>query len=169
MQLLDSHGADLHRLLARLTRCEHTTRDLMQELFIRLASSSGFDKALNPYAYAWKTAANLAFSRHRREKLTLEMTEATPIPNDSIPAAIDQIIREEELRQVLQITAAFKELARNVIVMRFIEQKSYEQIAERLGKKPAYLRALCSKTLTEIRRKLNAQLSDDIQREVSHG
>ncbi|MHC4926059.1 MAG: RNA polymerase sigma factor, partial [Planctomycetota bacterium] len=161
----------LHRLLGRLTRCEHTTRDLMQELFIKLSSSSGFDKALNPYAYAWKTATNLAFSRHRRKKLACEAIEIdkAQLSDDSAPKPLEQIIRQEELQQVLDMTGTFKELARNVIVMRFIEQKNYEQIAERLGKNPGYLRALCSKTLTQLRHKLNCQLSDDIQTEVSHG
>jgi RNA polymerase sigma factor (sigma-70 family) len=166
LKLLEQHGEQLHHLLARLTRCEHTTRDLMQELFINLSGSRGFDKALNPYAYAWKAATNLAFSWHSQKKVNTEPLESIRLPDESSPAALEQMIQDEQLRKVLQITATFKELARNVIVMRFIEQQSYEEIAVRLGKNPDYLRALCSKTLERLRNSLDHQLSDHTDKEV---
>ncbi len=164
LKLLEQHGEQLHRLLARLTRCEHTTRDLMQELFIKLSTSYGFDHADNPYAYAWKAAANLAFRRHKHKQcygISLEPVQLTQITNQG---TLTKMIRQEQLQQVLQITATFKELARNVIVMRFIEEKTYEEIAERLGKNPDYLRSLCSKTIKQLRQKL----SDQIDMEVSY-
>lgn len=168
LKLLDQHGETLHRLLARLTRCEHTTRDLMQELFIKLSTSRGFDKADNPYAYAWKSATNLAFRRHQRKKVNVESFESIQLPQESNHDALTEMIQQEQLQQVLQVTATFKELARNVIVMRFIEQQSYEEIAERLGKNPDYLRSVCSKTLKELRHKLNHPLSDQNEREVCY-
>ena len=60
LDLLDDYGLQLHSLIGRITRCEHTTSDLMQELFMSLARSDGFAKASDPYAYAWRTAVNLA-------------------------------------------------------------------------------------------------------------
>ena len=66
--------------------------------------------------------------------------------------------------RVNRCTSTFKELARNVIVMRFIEEKTYEEIAERLGKNPDYLRSLCSKTIKQIRQKFSYQND----REVSY-
>ena len=164
LKLLEQHGEKLHRLLARLTRCEHTTRDLMQELFIKLSTSRGFDQSDNSYAYAWKTAANLAFRRHNhnhRTGMSLESVQLTQITDQGV---LTKMIRQEQLQQVLRITATFKELARNVIVMRFIEEKTYEEIAERLGKNPDYLRSLCSKTIKQLRQKL----SDQNDREASY-
>ena len=164
LKLLEQHGEQLHRLLARLTRCEHTTRDLMQELFIKLSNSRSFDKADNPYAYAWKTAANLAFRRHKHNHCTGISLEPVQLTQITDQGALTKMIRQEQLQQVLRITATFKELARNVIVMRFVEEKTYEEIAERLGKNPDYLRSLCSKTIKQLRQKL----SDQIDMEVSY-
>jgi RNA polymerase sigma-70 factor (ECF subfamily) len=166
--LLDQHGEQLHRLLARLIRCEHTTRDLMQELFIKLSCSRGFDKADNPYAYAWKSATNLAFRWHQQKKVKIESLESVQLTQESNHDALTEMIQQEQLQRVLQITASFKELARNVIVMRFIEQQSYEEIAVRLGKNPDYLRALCSKTLKRLRNRLGHQLSDHTDKEVCY-
>ena len=164
IKLLEQHGEQLHRLLARLTRCEHTTRDLMQELFIKLSTSRGFDKADNPYAYAWKTATNLAFRMHKnnhRSDISLEPVQLTQITDQG---ALTEMIRQEQLQHIIRITSTFKELARNVIVMRFIEEKTYEEIAERLGKNPEYLRSLCSKTIKQLRQKFSYQND----REVSY-
>lgn len=169
LKLLDQHGEKLHRLLGRLTRCEHTTRDLMQELFIKLACSRGFENANNPYAYAWKSATNLAFRWHSQNKRNIESLKSVQLNQESDQDALTKMIQQERIQRVLQVTSTFKELPRNIIVMRFIEQQSYEQIAERLGKNPDYLRSLCSKTLKQLRQKLYHQLSDLSDPEVCYG
>ena len=151
LDLLDTRGRSLHRLLARLTRCEHATSDLMQELFVRLSQSSGTRQARHLYAYAWRTAMNLAFEWRRRQKITLSPLEQTDLPDNSQPSALGQMIRDEQIERLLEATSKLDEPARSVVVMRFIEQQSYEQIAERLGKKPAHLRSLCSKSLARLR------------------
>lgn len=167
LELLDQHGEALHRLLARLTRCDHTTRDLMQELFIHLSCSGAFDKAKNPHAYAWKAAVHLAFQWRRRKK-PVSLPESFPLEDPYAGADEQRMIQEEQLQRVLDITASFKELARQVIVMRFIEQHSYEEMADRLGKKPDYLRALCSKSLTRLRTILKQPSEEHPDREVCH-
>ena len=169
LELLDRHGESLHRLLSRLTRCEHSTSDLMQELFIRLSCGRGFAKALNPYAYAWKTAANLAFEWRRKQKITFECLEAAVVSDGSNQQTLEQMIEEEEFNRVLHAVSGLNELARNVIVMRFMEQKSYQEIAERLGKNPDYLRSLCSKTLERLRSIMNKEMSAYTNNEVSNG
>ena len=168
MELLDQHGESLHRLLGRLTRCEHVTGDQMQELFIRLSGARGFAKAHNRYAYAWRTAANLAFEWRRKQKITFESLEASAVSVGASQQTLDRMIVREQLDRVLEVTSGFDELARNVIVMRFIEQKSYQQIAERLGKNPEYLRSVCSKALEQLRRIMNKEMSAYTKNEVNN-
>ncbi len=151
LELLDRHGKSLHRLLARLTRCEHATGDLMQELFLRLSQSDGTTKARDVYAYAWRAAANLAFEWRRRQRIKLSPLDKTEPPDESRLPALGRMIRDEQIEHVLEATSRLDELARNVVIMRFVEQKSYEQIAGQLGRKPAYLRSLCSKSLARLR------------------
>ena len=168
LELLDQHGKSLYRLLSRLTRCEHTTSDLMQELFIRLSVGRGFGKAVNPYAYAWKTAANLAFEWRRKQKINFENLDPAVLSDKSSRHTLEEMAEQEQINQILQIVSGFNELARNVIVMRYIEQKSYSQIADRLGKKPEYLRSLCSKKIRHLQKLLNKK-STHTKKEVSYG
>ena len=151
LQLLDTSGERPHRLFGRLTRREDVVGDLLQELFIRLWNSSGFDKADDPFAYAYRAAINLAFEWRRKQKATCQISqENCPAPKES-PSALGKMIQAEELEQVLNAASKLTDLARDVVVMRYIEQDSYEEIGRRLGKKPQYMRALCSKAITELK------------------
>lgn len=165
--VLDRHGASLHKLLARLTLCEHATGDLMQELFICLAGSRGFDKANHPYAFAWRTAANLAFEWRRRRGRLSDREEAR-LPEKSPATPLEELIHAERLERVLQATSKLNELGRNVVVMRFIEQEPYDEIARRLGKNPDYVRVVCSKSVRKLRGILDRQDPAHADAEVSY-
>jgi len=154
LRLLDVSGPRLHRLLGRLTRREDVVGDLLQELFIRLSNSKGFDKAKDPFAYAYRAAINLAFEWRRRQQIRRRPLEGNcPVARDN-SSALGKMIQAEELEQILDATFKLTDLARDVVVMRYIEQVSYEEIAERLGKKPQYMRSLCAKAMTQLRKLL---------------
>ncbi len=150
LQLFDTSGLRLHRLLARLTRREDVVGDLLQELFIRLWNSNGFDKAEDPYAYAYRAAINLAFEWRRARKVTCQLSEEN-CPQADGPSVPGKMIRDEELEQVLDATSRLTDLARDVVVMRYIEQASYEEIGQRLGKKPQHVRSVCAKAMARLR------------------
>jgi RNA polymerase sigma factor (sigma-70 family) len=154
LQLLDTSGERLHRLIGRLTRREDVIGDLLQELFIRLWNSSAFDKADDPFAYAYRAAINLAFEWRRKQKATYQVSkENCPTKKDN-PSALGRMIQAEELEQVLDAASKLTDLARDVVVMHYIEQDSFEEIGRRLGKKPQYMRALCAKAMAELREML---------------
>ena len=154
LQLLDTSGECLHRLLARLTRRQDVVGDLLQELFIRLWNSKMFDKAEDPFAYAYRAAINLAFEWRRKQKATCQLLEENcPAAKDG-SSALGKMIQAEELEQVLNATSRLTDLARDVVVMRYIEQASYEEIGRHLDKKPQYMRAMCAKAMAQLREML---------------
>jgi RNA polymerase sigma-70 factor (ECF subfamily) len=157
LQLLDTSGADLHRLLARLTLREDVVGDLLQELFIRLCNSKAFDKAENPFAYAHHAAMNLAFEWRRKCKTACQPLQENCLAAENGSTALRKMIQAEELEQVLNAASKLTDLARDVVVMHYIEQKSYEEIAQRLGKKPQYMRSLCSKAMARLRELLASE------------
>ena len=154
VQLFDTSGARLHRLLARLTRHEDVVGDLLQELFIRLWNSKAFDNAKDPFAYAYRAAMNLAFEWRRQQKITCQSLKEDCAAAKDDSSALGSMIQAEELEQVLDATSKLTDLARDVVAMHYIEQESFEEIAERLGKKPQYMRSLCSKAMAELREML---------------
>jgi RNA polymerase sigma factor (sigma-70 family) len=150
LQLLDTSGPSLHRLLARLTRREDVVGDLLQELFLRLLDSKAFDGAQDTTAYAYRATINLAFEWRRRQQTALRPLERNCRAVDE-SSALAKIIQAEQLEQVLNATSRLNDLARDVVVMRYIEQDSYEEIGERLGKKPQHVRSVCAKAVGQLK------------------
>jgi RNA polymerase sigma-70 factor (ECF subfamily) len=151
LELLETSGPRLHKLLARLTLSEDAVGDLMQELFIRLSNSNGLDKAKDPFAYAHRAAVNLAFEWRRRQKVKYRSLDEDCFPVQAGSSPLRAAIQREELEQLLDATSQLSHLAREVVVMHYIEQESYEEISGRLGKKSHYLRSLSSKALARLR------------------
>jgi len=120
---------------------------------MRLWNSNGFDEAQDPFAYAYRSAVNLAFEWGRGQKTTCQLSEEI-CPAADRPSARGKMIRAEELQQVLDATSRLNELAREVVVMRYVEQASYAEIGQRLGKKPQHMRSLCAKAMAQLREML---------------
>ncbi len=151
LELLDKSGANLYALLTRLTLREDIAEELMQELFIKLNNTSRFDKVRNHYAYARKTAINLAFEWRRNRKLNRVGLDQISEPASNSISPLNKLIRTEELDEILNAIGKLNKVPREAFVMRYIQQKPYEYIAGQLGKTVHHVRALCSRASTRIR------------------
>ncbi len=151
LDLLESHGGRIHTLLTRLTLCESTAEDLLQDLFIRLCRSDSFDRARNPTAYAIRAATNLAFEWRRKQQRTIKSQSLTdePISQDRSPG--DVLEHKEQYARVLRALDGMSELSRQVIILHRLQGESYDAIASQLGKTPHQVRAICSKAIGQIR------------------
>ena len=152
LELLDKSGAELFALLTRLTLREDIAEELMQELFIKLQSSRGLDRATNRDAYVRRAAINLAFDWRRRQKraaLRLEQVRRRA-SNDESPLA--KMVHSEELRETLDALGRLKKASREALVRRYIQQESYAHIAEQMGKTSHQVRAMCSRAVHHLRR-----------------
>ena len=165
LELLDTSGARLHALLGRLTLSEDVVGDLMQELFIRLSNSSRLAKINDPFAYAYRAAINLAFEWRRKSKVKFQSLDEDCLPVENNPSPLAEMVQAEELAQVLDVMTRLSELAREVVVMHYIEQESYEEIAQRLGKKPQHIRSVSAKAMARLRQLLTGEKSQPGRRE----
>ena len=151
LELLNKSGASLHALLTRLTLREDVAEELMQELFIKLSNSRGRNKVANLDAYARKAAINLAFDWRRSRKRTTLRLEQVRRQTSNEESPLGKLIHSEELRETLDAIGQLNRACREALVMRYIQQESYDYIAEQLGKTPHHVRALCSRALNNLR------------------
>ncbi len=151
LEFLEESGAYLHTLLMRLTLREDVSEDLMQELFIKLSCKRGLDSVANMRAYAQKAAINLAFDWRRKNRQDTVKIAGFDKPVSKEVSPLRKLIQDEELEEVLDVIGRLKGAGRQVIVMRYIQQQSYDLIAGQLGNTPHQARALCHKALSQIR------------------
>ena len=169
LDLLDSHGERLHGLIAKLTLSQDVVGDLMQELFIRLSNSRSFDNARDRFAYAYRAAMNVAFDWRRRSKPRCQpLNEDCAVAANS-PSVLAELVQAEELAEILDAMGQLSELAREVVVMHYIEQQPYEQVAKRLGKKPQHVRSVSAKAIARLRELLTGPKRSPSGKEKYHG
>ena len=159
LSILKTHGSRLHALLTRLTLREEVAEDLMQELFLKLIRSSGFLKANDPSAYAFRSAINIAFDWRRNQTKSIRAEPFAAEPSASFISPLSKLIQSEEINQVLHTLGQLSERSRDIVVMRYIQGDSYEQIAEAFDKTPQQIRGLCNKAITRLRTILNGKPS----------
>ena len=151
LELLDESGASLHMLLTRLTLREELAEELMQELFTQLGSSKNLHKVKNLNAYAYRAAINIACDWWRKNKRKKVNIDDINEPASEEISPLDKAIQKEQFEVVLNAIGRLKGLSRQTVVMRYIQQQSYESISETLGKTQNQARALCHKGLKNIR------------------
>ena len=151
LKLLDRKGPSLHALLTRLTLREDVAEDLMQELFIKLSNSKGLDKVNNLAAYARTCAMNIAFDWRRREMRLHTCSDEYIDPESGDKSALSRLIENEQVQMVLQAADKLSRTQRQVFVLRYIEQYSFEQIAREVNKTPHHVRALASRAMRRVR------------------
>ncbi|MEN6577737.1 MAG: sigma-70 family RNA polymerase sigma factor [Phycisphaerales bacterium] len=164
LELLDRSGASLHALLTRLTLRQDVAEELMQDLFLRLSSAKDQGGIDCWYAYARRTAINLAFDWRRRERIRQACSLGESLEHVSQAGSpLGTLIESEELEEILAAIDRLRSPSREAFVLRYIEQESYERIAEQLGKTPHHVRALCSRAMSALR---NCVVEDG--KEVQH-
>jgi len=157
LTLLTEQGGRLHGLLFRLTLRAEVAEDLLQELFCKLAVSEGFRLADNAAAFAYRTATNLAFDwRRARKRNPTAETDGENVVT-ATPSALADLVRREELEQTLTAISDLSPNSRDIIVMHYLQQQSYETIAEQFGKTAHQVRALAHKAIKQLRRKLETE------------
>ena len=152
--LLDTHGTSLHALLWRLTLRHDAAEDLLQELFVKLATSPQFHAATDPAAYLKRAAINLALDWRRALKRGATFSD---LPFDAAaddPSPLDAVADADEFARILDASSRLAELSRQAFVMRYVQEESFESIAAALGKTPHQARGLCHHAVTQVRRLL---------------
>ena len=169
LALLDQFGPGLYALLTRLTLREEVAEELMQELFLKLHAAKDQGRIDCWYAYARRTAINLAFDWRRRQKIRRSCSlDALSERASETDGPLGKLIASEELEQILAAVGRLHGASREVFVMRYIQQNSYEEIAEQLGRTVHQARALCFRAMSTLRDVLGCAASPTDGKEVQH-
>ncbi len=166
-KLVDAAGAGLYRLLARLTLREDVADDLLQELVVRLSQSDGFRRANDALAYARRAAIHLAFDWRRqgkRRRKTEPLAEELAV---APPNLLGQLVDREELERVLAGLDKLSQLSRSCLVLHYMEQLSYAEVAEQLHATPHRVRAACHKGIRRLRKIVGVASSSPVPKEAS--
>jgi RNA polymerase sigma-70 factor (ECF subfamily) len=109
--------------------------DVVQEAFAQaFVKLSSFKRQSQFYTWLYRIAFNTWLSRRRRRRPTLSLERNREMlgtePMDASDSAEDQVIRHEDIQILHESLLALAEDHRQILVLREIDERSYEEIAE---------------------------------------
>ena len=140
--IVRKYETPLMRYIRRITNVSlEDAEDLLQETFIKVYTNlNGFDTSLKFSSWIYRIAHNEVISNFRKLKVRPEKINSEingnvlkKIESDlNIEKEIDQKILKEKLNQIInQLDIKYKE----VIILKYLENKNYEEISD-IIKKP---------------------------------
>jgi RNA polymerase sigma-70 factor (sigma-E family) len=147
----------LFRAAWLLTGDWHAAEDLVQDaLTIMFRAWPGIERIDNPVAYAHTVLTRRFLSQRRRRSSTERPTAALP---DQPDADADADLRVSLVRALAQLPAR----DRAVLVLRYLADRSVEQVAGDLGRSPSAIKVQSMRALAKLREVLGADLAELIQ------
>jgi RNA polymerase sigma-70 factor, ECF subfamily len=158
-EIVERYSSAIYNLALRMLRDPMEAENVTQEAFLRVIISLDrmrLDLPFKPYLF--RIAVNLCFDylRMKRPVLFSESETVNDIVEDA-PEMIDQIEKDELQSQMRTIVETLPEHYRAVVVLRYNEDFSYEEIAQALN--------LPLNTVRTHLRRAKAQLKFKLERE----
>jgi RNA polymerase sigma-70 factor (ECF subfamily) len=134
----------------------HSAEDATSEVFLQVAKSvKAFpgESAVDFRRWLFRIASNIVNSQFRRMRVrretgcTMELAGATTPVSD----------HAEDWASVTQAMQQLDERSQHMIAMRYLEQQSYEVIADGLEMTPGAVRTAVSRALSELKRLLGTR------------
>jgi len=131
-QIIKSLEARLYRAAFLLCGEKEEAKDLLQETFLNLYQSlPRFQEKSSLYTYSYRILINLNHKRIRKKRKPLvPLPDNVRSPSSSSAASFEREEKNERLRAAIN---RLPHLLQEAIILRYLEELSYQEIASRLG------------------------------------
>lgn len=153
--VFNQHYRSIYRFIYRHLGDQETSKELASETFKRLVHTCKKKKLVQAQALPWlyRTAHNLLIDHYRKQNhrnhlpLREDLAEKSMLP----PDIVDKKISETYIRKALKHLTAEQ---RTIIVLKYLEGKSNQEIADILGKSVGAVKSMQHRALNALRRML---------------
>jgi RNA polymerase sigma-70 factor (ECF subfamily) len=159
-ELYSQFAAPLFRFCRRVLPTREDAEDAAMDIFVKLRSKLGQYDPERPFtAWLYKVAANhcwdLLRRRRVRQDLETEDAEAMPLQHPD-PGQLDRMITLQTGGRVREALERLPDRARMVLVLRYFAEMSYDEIAEALGLRRAFVGVVLLRARHQLRELLSS-------------
>jgi len=156
-------GPRLYRLALRLTGRREEAEDLVQETFVRcLPALRGFEGRARVSTYLIRALGNVWRNRLRSRRRSRLVSwwrggadgPVEPDPPSPAPAADEALAADDRAARVREAVAGLEPARRWTLLLREVEEMSYEEIAEVTGVAIGTVRSRLARAREDLRRVL---------------
>ena len=168
--LFESHGDRVYSIAFRYSGDSAAAMDIAQETFLKLLSNiRQFRGEASFESWLYRLVVNNCLDYYRRQRRFL------PVADDVLDTfrapregALGELLREERQERVQQAVAHLPEDQRIVVVLRYTEGLSYDEIADLLGCRKGTVASRLNRAHKSLERRLS-HLRSVGQESVKHG
>lgn len=162
--IINRYKDKLFNYIRRITSIrDEDAEDLLQDIFLKVyLNLNDFDKDLKFSSWIYAITHNQVISQHRKTSVRAE-GHSTTLEDDSARKLASSINIEQELDiiylkdKVAQVLYALTEKYREVLVLRFLEEKNYQEISDIIKKPVGTVGSLMNKAKSEFKKELQKQ------------
>ncbi|GAB4325577.1 MAG: RNA polymerase sigma factor RpoE [Phototrophicales bacterium] len=155
--LYEKYADQIYRYIAYRVPI-NDAEDLTAEVFVKMVE--GLPKYTitgAPFeAWLYRIAAARIADYHRRAKQDNQV-ELSDTLSDKQPLPEDRLLREQELEILKQAVNSLPEEQQTILILRFIERRTHEDVAQIVGKSVSAVKSIQHRALIQLNRLLGSQ------------
>jgi RNA polymerase sigma-70 factor (ECF subfamily) len=157
-ELYQRYAPAIFRFCRRALPTKEDAEDATMEIFMKLRDKlSQYDQTRSFSAWLYKVAANHCWDMLRRRKTRQDKEtddlESVPLEHPD-PSQLDQLIEQRTAEEVRKALDKLGSRARMALVMRYYSDMSYDEIADALGVRRAFVGVVLLRARHELRQAL---------------
>jgi RNA polymerase sigma-70 factor (ECF subfamily) len=157
-ELYREYAPAIFRFCRRALPTREDAEDATMEIFMKLRDKlSQYDESRSFSAWLYKVAANHCWDLLRRRKIRqdkeTEDLENVPLAHPD-PSQLDRMIEQKSSEEVRRALDKLGSRARMALVMRYYSDMSYDEIADALGVRRAFVGVVLLRARHELRQAL---------------
>lgn len=154
-EIYRQHAAAIFRFCRRALPTREDAEDATTEIFLKIKEKLGQYDSQRPFgAWLYKVAANHCWDLLRRRRIRQDLetdgVETMPLEHPD-PSQLDQLIEQRTSVEVRTALDRLPRRARMALVLRYYSDMSYDEIAETLGVRRAFVGVLLLRARHQLR------------------
>jgi RNA polymerase sigma-70 factor (ECF subfamily) len=162
--IINRYKVKLFNFIRRITNASaEDAEDLLQEVFLKIyLNLNDFDHDLKFSSWAYAIARNQVISHHRKLQARAE-GHAITIEDDNVKeiAADFDLKKDVDLNylreNIFKVLDEMDEKYREILVLKFLEEKSYQEISDIIKKPIGTVGSMMNKAKSEFKKELSKQ------------
>ncbi len=162
-EIIDRYQKKLERYVLLITRDSEEANDVLQEVFISVYKNiNSFDLTRKFSSWIYRIAHNKALNELRKKKILVGLSEIKEmVDEDNNAEKIEKDIDSDDIKKKLKKNVEKMSIKyREVIMLRYFEDKSYEEISDILEIPKNTVGVRVKRGLEILKRKLNINVED---------
>ncbi len=150
-QLYQMHAQQIFRYIAYRVPTQADAEDLTAEVFIKMIEGlPSYQVTGAPFeSWLYRIAAARIADFHRRDRRRPQ-TELTETLSTNDPSPEEQLHHQQEIAYLRQAVSSLGHEQQTILVLRFIERKSHQEVAELLGKTVSAVKSIQHRALVQL-------------------